>query len=88
LARALSFDEKIRQNVALLWYGLRNDEIFYLQAAIQRTIEASPAFMEYGLAKKIAGWAHANREQGGGLKAFLHGAAQNSEIVLKIQDQK
>ncbi len=35
-------------------FGLRNDEIFYLRAAIQRTIDASPAFMEYGLAKKIA----------------------------------
>jgi hypothetical protein len=54
LAGALSFDEKIRQNVALFWFGLRNDETFYLQAAIQRTIDASPAFMEYGLAKKIA----------------------------------
>jgi hypothetical protein len=53
LAGTLSFDEKIRQNVALFWFGLRNDEIFYLQAAIQRTIGASPAFMEYGLAKKI-----------------------------------
>jgi hypothetical protein len=28
--------------------------IFYMQAAIQRTIDVSPAFMEYGLAKKIA----------------------------------
>jgi hypothetical protein len=25
-----------------------NDKILYLQAAIQRTIDASPAFMEYG----------------------------------------
>ncbi len=39
---------------------LRNDEIFYLQAAIQRTMDA--ACMEYGLAKKITAWAHANRE--------------------------
>ncbi len=46
--------------------------------------------MEYGLTKKIAAWAHANREpnQPGGLKAFLHGAAQNFEVVLTIQDQK
>jgi hypothetical protein len=44
----------IRQNAALFWFGLRNDEIFYLRAAIQRTIDASPAFMEFGLAKKIA----------------------------------
>jgi hypothetical protein len=54
LAGALSFDEKIRQSSALFWFGLRNVEIFYLQAAIQRSIDASPAFMEYGLAKKIA----------------------------------
>ncbi len=32
-----------------------------MQAATQRTIDASPAFMEYGLAKKITAWAHANR---------------------------
>ncbi len=33
-----------------------------MQAAIQRTIDASPPFMEFGLAKKIAAWAHENRE--------------------------
>jgi hypothetical protein len=27
-------------------------------------------------------------EQAGGLEAFLHGAAQNFEVVLNIQDQK
>ncbi len=27
-------------------------------------------------------------EQAGGLEAFLHGVAQNFEVVLKIQDQK
>jgi hypothetical protein len=53
LAGALLFDEKIHQSVALFWFGLRNDEILYLQAAIQRTSDASLAFMEYGLAKKI-----------------------------------
>jgi hypothetical protein len=53
LASALSVDEKIRQSSALFWFGLRNDGIFYLRAAIQRTIDVSPAFMEYGLAKKI-----------------------------------
>jgi hypothetical protein len=53
LAGALSFDEKIRQSAALFWFRLRNDEVFYMQAAIQRTIDVSPAFMEYGLAKKI-----------------------------------
>jgi hypothetical protein len=57
LAGALSFDEKIRQSAALFWFGLRDDEIlqiFYSLAVIQRTIDASPAFMECGLAKKIA----------------------------------
>jgi hypothetical protein len=54
LAGALLFDEKIHQSAPLFRLGLRNDEILYLRAAIQRTIDASPAFMEYGLAKKIA----------------------------------
>ncbi len=62
MASALTFDEKLRQSAALFWFGLRNDGVFYMQAAIQRTIDVSPAFMEYGLAKKIAAWAHANRE--------------------------
>jgi hypothetical protein len=53
LAGALLFDEKICQRVTLFWFGLRNDEILYLQAATQRTIDASPALMEYGLVKKI-----------------------------------
>ncbi len=54
--------KKIHQSAPLFWFGLRNDEIFYLRAAIQRTIDASPTFMEYSLAKKIAAWAHANRD--------------------------
>jgi hypothetical protein len=54
LAVALSFDEKIRQSAALFWFGLRNDELLYLRAAIQRTIDISPAFLEHGSAKKIA----------------------------------
>jgi hypothetical protein len=54
LAGALSFDEKIRQSAALFWFGLRNDGIFYLRAAIQRTIDISPAFLEHGSVKKIA----------------------------------
>jgi hypothetical protein len=62
LAGALLFDEKSCQRVTLVWFGLRNDEILYLQAATQRTIDASPAFMEYGSVKKIAVWAHANRD--------------------------
>jgi hypothetical protein len=54
LAGALLFAEKICQRVTLFWFGLRNDEILNLQAATQRTIDASPAFMEYGSVKKIA----------------------------------
>jgi hypothetical protein len=41
----------------LFWLGLRVVgilHIFYSRAVIQRQIDASPAFMEYGLAKKIA----------------------------------
>jgi hypothetical protein len=54
LTGALSFDEKIRQSAALFWFGLRNDVILYLRAAIQRTIDVSPAFLEHGLVKKVA----------------------------------
>ncbi len=48
----------------LLYFGLDCGimEFFYLRAAIQRTIDVSPAFMEYGLAKKLAAWAYATRE--------------------------
>jgi hypothetical protein len=48
----------------LLYFGLDCGmmEFFYLRAAIQRTIDVSPAFMEYGLAKKIKASAHATRE--------------------------
>jgi hypothetical protein len=53
LAGALLFDEKICRRVTLFWFGLRNDENLYLQAATQRTIDASPAFVEYGSVKKI-----------------------------------
>ncbi len=34
---------KIRQRVTLFWFGLRNDEILYLQASTQRTIDIFPA---------------------------------------------
>jgi hypothetical protein len=43
LAGAISIDKKICQSAALFWFGLRNDGIFYLGAAIQRTIDISPA---------------------------------------------
>jgi hypothetical protein len=55
LAGTLLFDEKIRKRVTLFWFGLRNDEILCFQAATQRTIDISPAFLELGSVKKIAG---------------------------------
>jgi hypothetical protein len=54
MAGALLFDEKIRQNVALFWFGFRAVGILYSRAGIQRTIDISPAFLEDGSAKKIA----------------------------------
>jgi hypothetical protein len=54
LAGALLFDEKIHQSAALFWFGLRNDGILYLQAAIKRIIDISPAFLEHSFAIKIA----------------------------------
>jgi hypothetical protein len=57
LAGALLFDEKICQSAALFWFGLWDVgilQIFYSQAVIQRTIVNSLAFLETGLAEKIA----------------------------------
>jgi hypothetical protein len=54
LAGTLLFDEKIHQKFTLFWFGLRNDEIIYLQATTQRTIDIYPAFLEHGSVKKIA----------------------------------
>jgi hypothetical protein len=87
LAGELLFDENIRQSSAFFWFRLRNDAILYLQAAIQRTIDISPVFLEHISTKKIAVWAHANRDPAGGLEAFLHEAAQNFEVVSNIQIQ-
>jgi hypothetical protein len=53
LAGAPLFDEKICQRVTLFWFGLRNEDILYLQAATKRTIDVSPAFLGYALAEKI-----------------------------------
>jgi hypothetical protein len=46
--------KKSAKSSALFWFGLRNDGIIYLRAAIQTTIDISPAFSEHGSAKKIA----------------------------------
>jgi hypothetical protein len=56
------FDEKIRQSSPLFWFGLRNDGILYIQAAIPRTIVESPAVLEHGSAEKIAVCAHTTRD--------------------------
>jgi hypothetical protein len=64
-AGALLLDEKIRQSVALFWFGLRIVgflQIFYSQAVIPRTIVESPAFLEHGSAEKIAVCAHTTRD--------------------------
>jgi hypothetical protein len=54
LAGELLFDENIRQNAALFWFGLCDVGILYLLAVIQRTIDVSPTFFEHGSAEKIA----------------------------------
>jgi hypothetical protein len=65
LAGALLFDEKIHRSSALFWFGLRDVgilQIFYSRAVIQRTIVDSLAFLENGLAEKIAVCVHTNRD--------------------------
>jgi hypothetical protein len=54
LAGALLFDEKIRHSAALFGFGLRDVEILYSQAAIQRKFDVSPAFLEHSSAEKFA----------------------------------
>ncbi len=44
--------KKIHQSAALFWFGLRNVEILYSRAIIQRTNDVSPAFLEPGLAER------------------------------------
>jgi hypothetical protein len=52
LAGTLLLDEKVTK--VQLFFGLDcGMMILHSQAATQRTIDVSPAFMEYGLAKKI-----------------------------------
>ncbi len=64
----------------LVW--LRNDGIFYLQAATQRTIDISTA--RFGAKDRGLRTCKPWTEQAGVLEAFLHEAAQN---FLNIQDQ-
>jgi hypothetical protein len=87
LAGALLFDEKIRQNAALFWFGLRDVGILYSQTVIQRAIDVSPTFLEHALAEKIAVRAHAlcdpNKQEVGFIFAR---SAQNFELLSNIQD--
>jgi hypothetical protein len=62
LAGALLFDEKISQCAALFWFGLQDVGILCSCAVLQIIIDVSPAFLEHGLAEKIAVRAHANRD--------------------------
>jgi hypothetical protein len=84
LAGAQLFDEIIRQSVALFWFGLRDvrvfKKIFFSQAVIQKPIVDFPAFLETGLAEKIAVCDHTTR-------VFLYEAAQNFEVFSRSQDQ-
>jgi hypothetical protein len=58
LAGALLFDEKIRNSrTALFWFGLRDVGILHSLA-----VAVSLAFLEHGLAEKIAVCAHTNRD--------------------------
>ncbi len=71
------FWQKIRQNVALFWFGLRDAGILYSHAVIQNPIVYIPAFLETGLAEKIAVCDAYNplSQQVGGLYVFLYEAA-------------
>jgi hypothetical protein len=80
---ALLFNEKIRQSAALFWFELQDVGILYSRVIIQRTIDVSPAFLEHGLAEKIAVIQTRRR-----LDSFLHEVAQNFELLSNIQDQK
>jgi hypothetical protein len=58
LAGALLFDEKIRQSVALFWFGVRDVRVssnILLTSRNPRTIVDFPTFLKTGLAKKDCG---------------------------------
>ncbi len=64
LTGALLFDEKIPPKCCTIWFGMwdvRILQIFYSRAIVHRTIVDSPAFLETGLAEKIAVCAHTTR---------------------------
>jgi hypothetical protein len=65
---------------------LRDVGILYSHAVIHKDF---PAFLETGLAEKIAFCDHTTHDPNmvGGLDAFLYEAAQNFKVFSKIQDQ-
>ncbi len=77
---------KIHQSAAIFWFRLRNDGIFYLRAAIQRTVDISPAFFGARFGEKDRGLSTCKLriKQAGGLMAFLHEAAQTFEVVFTL----
>ncbi len=81
--------ENIRQSAALFWFGLRNDEFLPASRNPKNNWYLSRI---YGIRfdEKDRGLSTYNpwTEQEGELEAFLHGAAQNFEVVLNIKDQK
>jgi hypothetical protein len=90
LAGALSFDEKIRQNAALFWVWIAEWWNFLLASRnpknnwyLSRIFGAPFGEKDHGLST-CKPWT----EQAGALEAFLHGEAQNFELLSNIQDQK
>ncbi len=70
---------------------MRDVEILYSRAAIQRTIDVSPAFLEHArFGGKDRGLSTCKpcSKQAGGWIPFLHEAAHNFELISNIQDQK
>jgi hypothetical protein len=84
LAGARLFYEKIGQNVALFWFGLRNVVILYSQAAIQIPMVDFPGFLETGSVEDIAVCDHTTRDTSSGseLRSFF----KNSRSKLKIKN--
>jgi hypothetical protein len=89
LAGALLFDEKILQSAALFWFGLRNDEIFTCKPQSIEQLMPLPHLWNSVWRKRLR-LEHiqtVNRTIRR-IRGLLHGAAQNFEVVLKIQKQK
>jgi hypothetical protein len=89
MAGELLFDEKIRKNAALFWFGLQDAGILYSQAPIQRTVDVSPAFLEHGSLEKPR-FEHMQTviQTSRRLDSFLHEAAQKFELLSNIQNKK